>query len=335
MKAIYNLIQFVCVFVCTVFSITKIQFWKQFTTARAALTTLGKLYSVLQRYNFESNLQRARSSPWPWRNCIQYYKDTILKAIYNYFHAIRPAKRTVFSITKIQFWKQFTTFVILYDIAVYCIQYYKDTILKAIYNGFEDLISCLITVFSITKIQFWKQFTTIHYDVGLTQKLYSVLQRYNFESNLQRNVTRHIFYIHCIQYYKDTILKAIYNGYIDRGQDMTTVFSITKIQFWKQFTTVWQHWLRLMVLYSVLQRYNFESNLQPMTGRVEIANYCIQYYKDTILKAIYNHAGNLLRFLKTVFSITKIQFWKQFTTFMAFIFYALNCIQYYKALVSR
>ena len=36
------------------------------------------LYSVLQRYNFESNLQQYNMELDRQKNCIQYYKDTIL-----------------------------------------------------------------------------------------------------------------------------------------------------------------------------------------------------------------------------------------------------------------
>ena len=41
--------------------------------------------------------------------------------------------------------------------------------------------------------------------------LYSICQRYNFESNLQRNDWLSHFSDGCIRYVKDTILKAIYN----------------------------------------------------------------------------------------------------------------------------
>ncbi len=42
------------------------------------------------------------------------------------------------------------------------------------------------------------------------------------------------------------------------------------------------------VLYSVYQRYNFESNLQLVIYLFVLLQSCIRYIKDTILKAIYN-----------------------------------------------
>ena len=67
----------------------------------------------------------------------------------------------------------------------------------------------------------------------------------------------------CIRYVKDTILKAIYN--------------ICNIRPF------------ISRLYSICQRYNFESNLQPAATSSKIGGSCIRYIKDTILKAIYNY----------------------------------------------
>ena len=168
-----------------VFSMTKIQFWKQFTTLADAVFDVVLLYSVWQRYNFESNLQQIINCYGKRRCCIQYDKDTILKAIYNLRRegcsasvlysvwqrynfesnlqpatAHAPSGQAVFSMTKIQFWKQFTTINLVYRRYHGCIQYDKDTILKAIYNGDFKWVPYIPAVFSMTKIQFWKQFTT-------------------------------------------------------------------------------------------------------------------------------------------------------------------------------
>ncbi len=94
-------------------------------------------------------------------------------------------------------------------------------------------------------------------------RLYSICQRYNFESNLQRSSIDLFNRLSCIRYVKDTILKAIYN----------TVDILLLINW----------------LYSICQRYNFESNLQPTRKCGIDKTRCIRYVKDTILKAIYNN----------------------------------------------
>ena len=72
------------------------------------------LYSICQRYNFESNLQQEDAQAFNAQSCIRYVKDTILKAIYN-----RLRENVV--------------------VTGCCIRYVKDTILKAIYNFFQEL----------------------------------------------------------------------------------------------------------------------------------------------------------------------------------------------------
>ena len=139
---------------------SKIQFWKQFTTKYVRGFKAILLYSICQRYNFESNLQLWYTIENKKRGCIRYVKDTILKAIYN--------------------------------------------LLKA------DVFFLL---------------------------LYSICQRYNFESNLQLFVCSFITDDRCIRYVKDTILKAIYNFDIRLRIKNGAVFDMSKIQFWKQFTT--------------------------------------------------------------------------------------------------
>ena len=319
---------------------TKIQFWKQFTTRRlherykgvlysvwqrynfesnlqpthagninaksciqydkdtilkaiynhsVAICVANKLYSVWQRYNFESNLQRIIQFLFSTESCIQYDKDTILKAIYNKYKCLHPT-RVLYSVwQRYNFESNLQRKYITISIAIRCIQYDKDTILKAIYNSSAYGMMREAAVFSMTKIQFWKQFTTTTKRLSTQRKLYSVWQRYNFESNLQHNAAK--------------------------DKHKAAVFSMTKIQFWKQFTTSCRRWSTSFMLYSVWQRYNFESNLQQIFTSTECSLCCIQYDKDTILKAIYNIQDARMVESKAVFSMTKIQFWKQFTTF--------------------
>ena len=246
------------------------------------------LYSICQRYNFESNLQHNIDTPQNNCSCIRYVKDTILKAIYNAKHYLPVRQKAVFDMSKIQFWKQFTTVWLtknttnmLYSICqrynfesnlqhVYgriktilcCIRYVKDTILKAIYNSFYGNRLLLCAVFDMSKIQFWKQFTTRDLLQENRVKLYSICQRYNFESNLQHIRIWIISLFCCIRYVKDTILKAIYNAREYGILSSFAVFDMSKIQFWKQFTTYICASQWHISLYSICQRYNFESNLQ-------------------------------------------------------------------------
>ena len=209
---------------------SKIQFWKQFTTYEVAQSLVELLYSICQRYNFESNLQ---------------------------LELIKPIiKSTVFDMSKIQFWKQFTT---------------------------VRRCSCPSrTLYSIC--QRYNFESNLQQKQGDDLKAY-ICQRYNFESNLQPAASAASAAPHCIRYVKDTILKAIYNIKHVTKQRMKTVFDMSKIQFWKQFTTEVSFPKKVAALYSICQRYNFESNLQRIGNKSFSNDNCIRYVKDTILKA--------------------------------------------------
>ena len=160
----------------------------------------------------------------------------------------------------------------------------------------------------MSKIQFWKQFTTEILKRFDDNRLYSICQRYNFESNLQPRVRNLDQVSRCIRYVKDTILKAIYNKKKMYILWVVAVFDMSKIQFWKQFTTNTEMWNRQNALYSICQRYNFESNLQPLIRIIVFASSCIRYVKDTILKAIYNISVYMLIYVIAVFDMSKIQY---------------------------
>ena len=167
---------------------SKIQFWKQFTTTYGLLPWFAELLLICQRYNFESNSQHDVIGCWVDKGCYWYVKDTILKAIHNLIWSCPFSSTVVTDMSKIQFWKQFTTLLIALIPFSRCYWYVKDTILKAIHN-FVNLTwkvdsSCywyvkdtilkaihnvrtafgrsFYVVTDMSKIQFWKQFTTIY-----------------------------------------------------------------------------------------------------------------------------------------------------------------------------
>ena len=143
-----------------------------------------------------------------------------------------------------------------------CIIRYKDTNLKAIHNRREHITDPKKVVLSDTKIQIWKQFTTLALKGYLDNR--------------------------CIIRYKDTNLKAIHNSFFITDNNGEVVLSDTKIQIWKQFTTGLNEFNQFVVLYYPIQRYKFESNSQLYGLHVVSWDSCIIRYKDTNLKAIHN-----------------------------------------------
>ena len=117
-----------------------------------------------------------------------------------------------------------------------CLPYCKGTILKAIHNCTRSG-SVLALVFT-------------------------VLQRYDFESNSQRLLLDDLLRLRCLPYCKGTILKAIHN--------LNGIYVMVDLVF------------------TVLQRYDFESNSQLHRCRCFFGSRCLPYCKGTILKAIHN-----------------------------------------------
>ena len=195
-------------------------------------------------------------------NCIQYVKDTDFKANYNSLQRLLDSFFIVFNMSKIQISKQITTEMYADNIKVDCIQYVKDTDFKANYN--ESVLVCILLllysicqryrfqsklqlkgplhpalriVFNMSKIQISKQITTTSLSSRQDLRLYSICQRYRFQSKLQPRI-------------RSGLLSQI-------------VFNMSKIQISKQITTFISEGSSLDELYSICQRYRFQSKLQP------------------------------------------------------------------------
>ena len=195
-----------------------------------------------------------------------------------------------------------------------CVIRYKDTNLKAIHNNFICYENKKAAVSSDTKIQIWKQFTTFLIQFCYEKELCHPIQRYKFESNSQHFIIFDAEMQGCVIRYKDTNLKAIHNSKEVSTPLISAVSSDTKIQIWKQFTTTTAHLQGTWGLCHPIQRYKFESNSQPRLSAMRDCLCCVIRYKDTNLKAIHNPQQSARAVPAAVSSDTKIQIWKQFTT---------------------
>ena len=178
-----------------------------------------------------------------------------------------------------------------------------------------SLICYHLVVAISTKIQIWKQFTTIFRLWQHVRWLLQSVQRYKFESNSQLRAGKEKLDAGCCNQYKDTNLKAIHNQQMNCNCFACVVAISTKIQIWKQFTTdaIGEEW-NYELLQSV-QRYKFESNSQRWHDARMFDKGCCNQYKDTNLKAIHNNTpGKTYNWVVVAIS-TKIQIWKQFTTY--------------------
>ena len=146
------------------------------------------VFTVLQRYDFESNSQLVYHYTLCVLGCLPYCKGTILKAIHNCLIPFQTIVLGVYRIAKVRFWKQFTTALKVLRSWLWCLPYCKGTILKAIHNWTCHLINFIL--------------------------VFTVLQRYDFESNSQLQKIHVNIRLRCLPYCKGTILKAIHNHFL-------------------------------------------------------------------------------------------------------------------------
>ena len=62
-----------------------------------------------------------------------------------------------------------------------------------------------------------------------------------------------------------------------------------------------------IVLFSMVQRYKFESKSQPPFKRASLLYCCFQWSKDTNLKANHNYLDSVIQCITVVFNGPKIQ----------------------------
>ena len=124
-------------------------------------------------------------------------------------------------------------------ILIRCCWYHKGTIFQANHNSEAEFCSCTDVVVDTTKVQFFKQITTTDVKLDDTYSLLLIPQRYNFSSKSQHNRYKPLGYSGCCWYHKGTIFQANHNKTISGKQDFKVVVDTTKVQFFKQITTMW------------------------------------------------------------------------------------------------
>ena len=203
-----------------------------------------------------------------------------------------------------------------------CCQYDKDTKMKANHNSFQGISLLQPVVASTTKIQKWKQITTVREVDAVDGALLPVRQRYKNESKSQLVRPRVGQCDRCCQYDKDTKMKANHNRRASVRRCSRVVASTTKIQKWKQITTTMEEIFLASALLPVRQRYKNESKSQQQARITREAKGCCQYDKDTKMKANHNTSGSGISGIFVVASTTKIQKWKQITTYVYNVYHS-------------
>ena len=217
---------------------------------------------IPQRYNFSSKSQPKLFVALQKNRCCWYHKGTIFQANHNANSKIRISFTVVVDTTKVQFFKQITT---SYSLLLW---FFELLLIPQRYNFSSKsqlkLLKFIINVVVVdtTKVQFFKQITTMFIISFFLKLLLLIPQRYNFSSKSQQNK--------------------------ELNELLNVVVDTTKVQFFKQITTDLGYQPVLSSLLLIPQRYNFSSKSQLASRSQAIKDCCCWYHKGTIFQANHN-----------------------------------------------
>ena len=151
---------------------------------------------------------------WPGKSesCLRYCKSTIFQANHNYHYKYRGymllfailqkydfssksqqsscqlfQSSVVCDTAKVRFFKQITTTTLMLVLFVGCLRYCKSTIFQANHNTKSNDKMPVLVVCDTAKVRFFKQITTRCTEVGRYNKLFAILQKYDFSSKSQQH----------------------------------------------------------------------------------------------------------------------------------------------------
>ena len=303
-------------------------------------------------------------------SCFRYHKGTDFQANHNIAELVQSSTAVVLDTTKVQIFKQITTGLLSKVGISGCFRYHKGTDFQANHNlqSYSQLLNCccfryhkgtdfqanhnkssilplvVMVVLDTTKVQIFKQITTIYLDFNSPFSLFQIPQRYRFSSKSQRCSSGLCCCHCCFRYHKGTDFQANHNYISLFCASANVVLDTTKVQIFKQITTIGLIVSTTLKLFQIPQRYRFSSKSQPPRTLLFLVVVVLDTTKVQIFKQITTRQFiRLSQFLlfqipqryrfssksqqninlgiqsKVVLDTTKVQIFKQITTLLRII----------------
>ena len=141
-----------------------------------------------------------------------------------------------------------------------CLRYCKSTIFQANHNG--------------------------RLGARCTRQLFAILQKYDFSSKSQRKVLSKKGRKSCLRYCKSTIFQANHNHFSKGECKRNVVCDTAKVRFFKQITTSSTLTNLCVVLFAILQKYDFSSKSQLQFSSTPFLNVVCDTAKVRFFKQI-------------------------------------------------
>ena len=148
------------------------------------------------------------------------------------------------------------------DFDIGCLRYCKSTIFQANHNTCRNGICLPRVVCDTAKVRFFKQITTL--------------------------TTMIVLKFGCLRYCKSTIFQANHNATQRAELLLPVVCDTAKVRFFKQITTQYLNMCIYLMLFAILQKYDFSSKSQHLGSRNPVIGSCLRYCKSTIFQANHN-----------------------------------------------
>ena len=266
----------------------KVRFFKQITTTLLPKSSLCAMFVILQKYDFSSKSQLTSFGVGLTLRCLWYCKSTIFQANHNDPFVVKQGRGDVCDTAKVRFFKQITTLLLMLNLQVvmfvilqkydfssksqqvddiedkffWCLWYCKSTIFQANHNHYHGIIFFDDDVCDTAKVRFFKQITTSVMPKYSPALMFVILQKYDFSSKSQHDDDFLPQIERCLWYCKSTIFQANHNCCYCFFNWVTDVCDTAKVRFFKQITTRWALILFVMLMFVILQKYDFSSKSQ-------------------------------------------------------------------------
>ena len=169
-----------------------------------------------------------------------------------------------------------------------CFRYHKGTDFQANHNNLQGPLLNIQVVLDTTKVQIFKQITTVFTWIELLLRLFQIPQRYRFSSKSQHDMQGHIIGFCCFRYHKGTDFQANHNCQLLSHLSYFVVLDTTKVQIFKQITTIACCAYLQVMLFQIPQRYRFSSKSQLRHAYSSQMKGCFRYHKGTDFQANHN-----------------------------------------------
>ena len=268
-------------------------------------------------------------------SCLRYCKSTIFQANHNLLKRMMLTAIVVCDTAKVRFFKQITTVDLNYHdhIRLFAILQKYDFSSKSQLQ----VIRCkkAYVVCDTAKVRFFKQITTFDKSTPLETALFAILQKYDFSSKSQQLVVLYVPIHGCLRYCKSTIFQANHNGNTDDYVYTIVVCDTAKVRFFKQITTAMRVLYANVLLFAILQKYDFSSKSQhnSLTTYAQIC--CLRYCKSTIFQANHNQNASIQQPSLVVCDTAKVRFFKQITTIACLQNISNRCLRYCKSTIFQ